>query len=335
MQHDLVSIIIPFKNTELYISECVDSILNQTHQDWEAIFVDDQSDDTSYSIIERYTEKDARIKLFKNKGNGIIDALKTAFSKSSGQYISRMDSDDIMTTMRLETMIDGLKIYGKKHLAVGQVHYFRADGLSDGFARYEQWLNRLTVNGSNYSEIYKECVIPSPCWMLHRDDFIACDGFEPNRHPEDYDLAFRFYKANYTCIPCNQVLLHWRDYSTRTSRTHENYADSSFLDLKIHYFLDLNYDSKRPLAVWGAGTKGKTLAKLLIANKIPFYWVCDNPKKIGKHIYDQKLLNFNHLAELKNPQSIVTVANTDAQKEIKLYFESHNMQSMSDYFFFC
>ncbi|MDB9755790.1 glycosyltransferase [Winogradskyella sp.] len=335
MQDDLISIVIPFKNTELYISECVDSILNQTYTNWEAIFVDDHSNDTSATIIKSYSKKDSRIKHLKNKGNGIIDALKTAFNDSIGCYISRMDSDDIMTPIRLETMINSLKIYGRQHLAVGQVRYFRADGLSEGFARYEQWLNKLTRVGNNYSEIYKECVIPSPCWMLHRDDFTACDGFEPNRYPEDYDLVFRFYKAKYKCIPCNKVLHHWRDYSTRTSRTHKHYAENSFLDLKVHYFLDLNYDCKRPLTVWGAGAKGKTLAKLLIDNNIPFYWICDNPKKIGKHIYDQKLLSFKHLSQLQHPQSIVTVANLEAQKEIKTFFKSHNMQTMIDYFFFC
>lgn len=335
MSQPLVSILVPFKNTEAYIAECLNSILKQSYLNWEAIFVDDNSSDTSYTLVENFSKQDARIQAIKNRDSGIINALKTAYHNCKGDYITRMDSDDIMTPNRLEIMVKSLKKYGEKHLAIGQVHYFRADGLSDGFARYEKWLNKLTKTGSNYSEIYKECVIPSPCWMLHRDDFEACDGFNPNRYPEDYDLAFRFYKAGYTCIPCEDVLLHWRDYSTRTSRIHEHYAENSFLDLKMHYFLDLNYDASRPLAIWGAGTKGKTLAKLLIKFNIPFYWICDNPKKIGKHIYEQELLNFDYLAELKHPQSIVTVANANAQKEIKVYFETQNMQSMIDYFFFC
>lgn len=335
MSQHLVSILVPFKNTEAFIAECINSILDQTYYNWEAIFIDDNSDDNSYTIVENYSKTDTRIKVYKNKQSGIIEALKTAYKHSSGSYITRMDSDDLMTPIRLETMVKSLEKYGKKHLAVGQVKYFRADGLSDGFARYESWLNSLTIQGLNYSEIYKECVIPSPCWMLHRSDFEACNGFNSEIYPEDYELAFRFYKANFTCIPSDKVLLHWRDYSTRTSRTHEHYAENSFLDLKVKYFIELNYDASRPLAIWGAGHKGKTLAKILIKKNIPFYWICDNPKKIGKHIYDQELFNFNYLAELKNPQSIVTVANTKAQEEITSYFEIQNMKSMLDYFFFC
>jgi glycosyltransferase involved in cell wall biosynthesis len=335
MSQPLVSILVPFKNTEAYIGECLDSILKQSYTNGEAIFVDDSSEDASFMIVESLSKQDSRINPLKNDGTGIINALQTAYKRCNGDYITRMDSDDIMTPNRLEIMVSNLQKHGKTHLAVGQVHYFRADGLSDGFARYEKWLNRLTENGSNYSEIYKECVIPSPCWMLHRDDFEACEAFNPNRYPEDYDLAFRFYKAGYTCIPCDDVLLHWRDYSTRTSRTHEHYAHNHFLELKVHNFLDLNYDASRPLAIWGAGTKGKTLAKILISQNIPFYWICDNPKKIGKHIYDQKLLNFDYLSQLNHPQSIVTVANDKAQIEIKQYFKKQNMQSMIDYFFFC
>tara|TARA_R100001369_G_C3314859_1_gene167910 strand:+ start:71 stop:1078 length:1008 start_codon:yes stop_codon:yes gene_type:complete len=335
MAQSLVSILVPFKNTESFIGECLDSILKQTYTNWEAIFIDDGSDDSSFKIVETISNQDARVKLYRNNGSGIINALQMAYNRCKGEFITRMDSDDIMTPIRLKDMLRSLEKYGKKHLAIGQVHYFRADGLSDGFLRYEKWLNSLTKTGHNYSEIYKECVIPSPCWMLHRKDFIACGGFKPNRYPEDYDLAFRFYKAGYTCIPSNNILLHWRDYSSRTSRTHENYAQNHFLELKVHYFLELNFDSTRPLTIWGAGAKGKTLAKLLIKNNIQFYWICDNPKKIGKHIYDQKLLNFDYLSQLNHPQSIVTVANEVAQKEIKAYFENQNMQSMVDYFFFC
>lgn len=335
MSQALISILIPFKNTEAYISECLDSIVKQSYANWEAIFVDDASSDISWSIVKNYADTDYRINVFKNKGDGIIDALKTAFNHCKGEYITRMDSDDIMVEHRLSTMLQSLINHGRKHLAIGQVKYFRKDGVSNGYMRYENWINSLTEKGTNYDDIYKECVIPSPCWMLHRDDFINCEGFEPNRYPEDYDLTFRFYRAGYNCIPCNQVLLLWRDYSARTSRTHEHYAINYFLDIKVHYFLELDYNHNRPLTIWGAGNKGKTVAKLLIKENIPFYWICDNEKKIGKTIYDHELLNFEYLSELNNPQSIITVANEDEQTKIISYLKRQNMKPVKDYFFFC
>ena len=87
--------------------------------------------------------------------------------------------------------------------------------------------------------------------------------------------------------------------------------------------------------LWGAGHKGKFSASYLIDNNIDFIWICDNPKKIGKHIYNKELFDFKHLETIENAQSIITVANPNAQKEIKTYLNKQNRQPMVDYFFFC
>lgn len=331
----LVSILIPFKNTAPYLQECLDSILAQTYTSWEIIAVNDHSTDESLQIVQEYAKQDARIKVFENSGAGVIHALQTAYAQSNGTFITRMDSDDIMTPDRLQTMTDALLHHGIGRIAVGQVKYFSHRGISDGYDRYEKWLNRLTEMGSNFSEIYKECVIPSPCWMVYRTDFDACDGFNPHRYPEDYDLTFRFYEAGLNIIPCDKTLLYWRDYDDRTSRTSEHYAQNYFLDIKLHYFIKLDHDPNRTLVVWGAGYKGKKIAKSLIKQQIEFAWICDNPKKIGKKIYGKTLLPFQELAKIGSSQSIVTVANEVAQEEIKGYFKKLGSKPMTDYFFFC
>ncbi|GGH41632.1 glycosyl transferase family 2 [Mangrovimonas yunxiaonensis] len=336
MQNDLISILTPFKNTALFLPECIDSILTQTYKNWELIIVDDGSTDESPEIVAQYAKLDARIKHFKAPEKGIIKALRFALKQASGKYITRMDSDDVMPNYKLEMLHNNLKKHGEKHVATGLVRYFNpTHGVSNGYIKYEKWLNRLTMKGANFSEIYKECVIASPCWMVHKNDLMACGAFNLDRYPEDYDLTFRFYKHGFTCIPCDTVLHHWRDYSTRTSRTHEHYAHNYFLELKLHYFLELDYDSNRPLALWGAGFKGKHIAKALIERHIPFYWICNNPNKINKKIYQAPLLSFEHLKQLEHPQSIITVANGKQQKMIKQYFNDLNMTAMTDYFFFC
>lgn len=335
MEQPLVSILIPFKNTEKFIKACLDSIIVQTYTNWELLIVDDHSSDNSYTIVKAFAEKDIRIKLFKNSGHGIIDALQLAFSKSSGLLITRMDSDDIMHQNKIEILASNLLKHGKQHIAIGLVNYFSEEGIKSGYKSYEIWLNKLTETGTNYSEIYKECVIPSPCWMIHRDDLLASDAFNPKRYPEDYDLAFRFYKHGFKCIPCNDVLHDWRDYNTRTSRTHIHYAENHFIDLKLHYFLELDHNYNKTLIVWGAGNKGKKIAKLLIEKDINFEWICDNPKKIGKDIYGKLLKPFIFLEEVQNTQSIITVANKSAQKEIKNYLLKLNLKSFEDYIFFC
>ncbi|WP_339918117.1 glycosyltransferase family 2 protein [Yeosuana marina] len=335
MHPPLVSILIPFKNTENYLPDCLVSILNQTYTNWEVLIVDDASTDTSYSIVKSFADNDSRIKLFKNSGSGIIDALQLALSKSTGELITRMDSDDIMEPRKLEILSNNLTKHGKKHVAVGLVKYFAKDGVKPGYKSYENWLNTLTKSGTNYTEIYKECVIPSPCWMVYKTDLLACDAFNPNIYPEDYDLTFRFYKHQLKCIPCDTVLHNWRDYSTRTSRTHIHYAQNHFTSLKIHHFLDIDYNHRKTLTLWGAGTKGKIIAKTLVNKHIDFEWICDNPNKIGRDIYGKTLKNFETLTQIKNPQSIITVANKKAQKAIRAYLTKLEMQPVEDYLFFC
>ncbi|SHJ67234.1 glycosyltransferase [Pseudozobellia thermophila] len=331
----LISILVPFKNTQDFLEECLVSIIEQGYPHWEVLAVDDHSNDNSVEIVRRFSQSDPRIKLYPNKGHGIIEALRTAYDASRGTLITRMDSDDVMVKDKLQVMAYSLQARGPGHVAIGQVRYFSDRGISNGYERYEQWLNQLTERGSNYGEIYKECVIPSPCWMVYRNDLDACGAFDPDRYPEDYDLTFRFYEKGLRCIPCDQVLHLWRDYDTRTSRTSEHYAQNYFLDIKLHYFLRLDRDPKRTLTLWGAGSKGKEIAKGLIKKKVEFHWLCDNPNKIGKEIYGKHMYHYSKLKELPQAQSIITVANEEAQAMIRAYFAQMGQQPMTDYFFFC
>ncbi len=334
MDEPLVSILMPFKNPGEFLGECLGSILEQGYRNWELIAVDDHSQDDSPQILQT-AARDERISVLANPGQGIIPALREAYRVSRGQLITRMDSDDSMGKGRLETMSRQLMESGPGHIALGLVRYFSDRGISDGYARYEAWLNGLSREGRNFTELYKECVIPSPCWMVWRDDLEGCGAFDPDRYPEDYDLTFRFYQTGLECLPADAVLLHWRDHQGRTSRNSEHYAQNYFLEIKTHYFLKLHLDKNRPLLLWGAGFKGKKIARLLRDNGCTFHWVCDNPKKIGKRIYGNILEHYSLIDGLQNPQSIITVANARAQKEIRAFLGKRGQHPMEDYFFFC
>ena len=335
MDPPLVSILIPFRNTEAFLTECLQSIIEQQYRNWEVIAVDDHSTDGSWQILEVFVTLDHRFRVLKNKGQGIISGLQTAYANSTGSFITRMDSDDIMPVNKLKVLATSLLEYGKGHLAVGKVRYFSIRGISNGYARYEDWLNKLTEKGANYLDIYKECCIPSPCWLAFRQDLDVCGAFMGDQYPEDYDLCFRFYEKKLRIIPCSEVLHYWRDYDRRTSRTSEHYAQNYFLDIKLRYFLKLDWDTERPLAIWGAGSKGKTIAAKLLERNIPFDWLCDNPNKIGKKIYGIPMKHYTSLANFPNAQSIVTVANNQSQKAIRRYLSALEKQPMRDYFFFC
>lgn len=92
-----VSVITPSYNKEKYIAETIDSLINQSFEDWELIVVDDNSKDSTVKIIEEYIAKDSRIQLFKNETNrGANYSRNFALNKSLGEYVIYLDADDVL-----------------------------------------------------------------------------------------------------------------------------------------------------------------------------------------------------------------------------------------------
>jgi len=330
----LISIIMPAKNAAAYVGECIDSVMSQSYSNWELIAINDHSDDETPDILASYSEKDQRVRWHQANGQGIIAALRQAYSDSRGLLITRMDADDYMAPIKLEVLCKGLLQQGKGHVALGSVSYFSDAELGEGYRRYAEWLNDLTKKGDNFKEIYKECVIPSPCWMTFRSDLDQCGGFDSAIYPEDYDLCFRFYKAGLKVVPSYEVLHFWRDYPERTSRNHDHYADNSFLELKVKYFMKLDRDKDRPLILWGAGKRSKKVARLLNAQGCTFKWICNNPKKIGQEIYGIVLEDDDDIDLEQNPQILIDIANQQDQLAIKSkLIDKQRIQGIDDFFF--
>lgn len=102
------SIVIPVYNVEKYLVECLESVLNQTFTDWEAVCVNDGATDNSASILEEYTVKDSRIKTITQPNGGLSAARNTGLTASQGEYVLFLDSDDWLEPNALETLSDHL-----------------------------------------------------------------------------------------------------------------------------------------------------------------------------------------------------------------------------------
>ena len=331
---DLISVLMPVYNAEPFLEDCLLSILNQSEKGWELLAVDDFSADGSFSILRSYALKDSRVRVFRNTSKGIISALRLALRQSRGGFITRMDADDRMTTGKLAALKKLLLYHGPGHVSTGLVKYFSDGELGAGYLRYERWLNALTRSEENYREIYRECVIPSPCWMTYREDLLSCGAFSAGVYPEDYDLCFRFYQKVLRVRSVAETLHWWRDHAGRTSRNDEKYADAGYFSLKVPYFLDLEVEPDNEVWLWGAGRKGKAIAKLLKERTQAFRWICDNHRKIGKQIYGIQMGSPDRLREARSPKIIIAVSNEQQQAEIRGFCEERKWSSGNDYFFF-
>jgi glycosyltransferase involved in cell wall biosynthesis len=101
----LVSVVMPVYNGEEFLRETIESVLNQTHKNFEFVIIDDGSADNSASIVKEYMRKDSRIKFHQQKNAGLSLALNKGIELASSDIIARMDADDIMLPHRLEKQL--------------------------------------------------------------------------------------------------------------------------------------------------------------------------------------------------------------------------------------
>lgn len=108
MRNELVSIIVPVYNTEEYIRQCLDSILNQTYQNFECLLINDGSSDNSSDICREYVAKDTRFRYFKKENGGVSSARNLGIELSEGDYITFIDSDDWVDSDYLEVLYSAI-----------------------------------------------------------------------------------------------------------------------------------------------------------------------------------------------------------------------------------
>lgn len=117
----ILSVLMPVFNSELFVAEAIESILNQTFKDFEFLILDDASTDQSFEIIKDFEKQDSRIKVFKNEKNlGVVASRNKLINLSKGKYIAWLDSDDIALPNRFE---EEIKFLGE-HPEIGLVGAF-------------------------------------------------------------------------------------------------------------------------------------------------------------------------------------------------------------------
>lgn len=325
----MISILMPFKDEELYIEEAVLSVLNQTYTNFHLILIDDHSCDNSLQIVKSLALKDNRMTVMSNLGIGIIEALKAAQEQAYGKYITRQDADDLMPKDKLEVLKNQLDRYGQGHISTGKVKYFSDHDLGNGFKNYENWINELSSKQSHYEQLFKECVLVSSNWLMYLSDFEKISGFTPATYPEDYHFVFRLYESKFKIVSVDNITHLWRDHPKRASRNLEEYKDQKFFKLKVSYFKKF-YSSKN-IILWGAGKTGKKLAKELIAQNIPFSWVTNNEKKIGKIIYTVPISPLERLTQISDPYVIISVTQRGAMGSIKAFLKENHLKNFFEF----
>ena len=155
MNNELISIIVPIYNTEKYLHQCLDSILNQTYTNFEVLLVNDGSTDSSGIICQEYVENDSRFRYFEKNNGGVASARNLGLERSGGAYITFIDSDDWVEPNYLDVLYTALKendtdvaISTYKRFAQDGVFYLRSYSRED-----DEFLNLGTRSRDSFLEI--------------------------------------------------------------------------------------------------------------------------------------------------------------------------------------
>ena len=171
-QSPLVTIIVPVYNVEAYLRRCIDSITNQTHANLEIILVDDGSSDNSSRICDMYAAADPRVIAIHKENEGQSKARNVGLDRAQGEYISFVDSDDLIENNYVENMLRNA-VSDNADVVVSGYRIVKDDGSEHCSAPNEMFLK----TNIEVLRAFCKCIFqPTPCAKLYSAQFISRNG---------------------------------------------------------------------------------------------------------------------------------------------------------------
>ena len=216
----MISIIMStYKEEENLLRESIESLLNQTYKDFEFIIILDFPDNNLHKrIIEEYSKIDNRIRFFVNEKNlGLTGSLNRGLSLAKGEYIARMDADDISLPNRLEKQIEYLNKYS--HDLIGGITQMIDE---EGNSIYSIQKVPTDFNKIKKALRYGQC-IAHPTWLGRKEVFDYLNGYRNITLCEDFDFTLRVVLNGFKISNLNETVLKYR--MTKNSISRNNLYD--------------------------------------------------------------------------------------------------------------
>lgn len=313
-----LSVLLPVRNGEGVIRSALDSLSRQTFSDFEVIVVDDGSTDGSWEVLQAIAKADPRLRVFTRDPMGIVPALEFARAQARGLYLARMDADDGAFPERFQRQMEVMTSDRRIVLCGTGIVYFPRETVQDGALRYESWINGLTTHDALVRDLFVECPIPHPTFLLRADVVELVGGYREMGWPEDYDLVLRLWEAGGRFGKVPEILLRWREGEERLSRTHSTYSEDAFRRCKVHFLLRTHLRKGRGVVVWGAGPVGKSFARELVAQGGTLLAFVDlDPRKVGQEIQGVRVLLADEALRLPGAFSVAAVGKAGGREEIR------------------
>lgn len=304
--NDLVSVVIPVYNSEAYLDETIQSVLDQTYSDLEIILIDDGSTDHSGAKCDEWVEKDNRIAVLHIENGGPSRARNLGISKATGDYILPVDSDDILGTEYIEKAIDAMH----KNPDMGIV-YCEARLFGD---KNEKWkLPQYSIR----EMLITNCIFATA--LFRRDDWERVGGYSSDMKwgVEDYDFWLSIIALGRTVYQIPEELFYYRQHKgsrTETFLNNKLYIKEMEKSIyirhqKLYYNNWIIVAPSKCVILYGAGGAGKAYYKFIniigIGNVI--CWVDKNYKNKVMDDYPIKIMSPSMICNLEYDLIIITI----------------------------
>lgn len=255
---NLLSVIMPVYNTEKYLKESIESILNQSYKDFEFIIINDGSTDNSLNIINNYAQLDGRIKVISRENKGLVYSLNEGLNIAKGKYVARMDADDVSLPERLKKQVDFLE----KHKEI-DILATKASVIGDATevikSKNEEKLNMLFKSEDARKILlnYWYC-LAHPSIMFRKSILEKLQGYKEYKS-EDLDLWLRALKANFKIYKLNEKLIEYRIHKeSKSNKDNEKFEGlKDGIKIKLNDVFGSEIKSDFRYVIWGASNGGR------------------------------------------------------------------------------
>ena len=328
----LISVLLPCRDVGTVLPDAIASLRAQTFGDFEVVAVDDGSVDDTWEQLRSWAADDVRVRTLRNHGSGLVAALATAQAYARGLLVARMDADDVAEPRRFEAQVELFHREPRLTACGTHVRYFPRSAVREGARRYESWLNSLCSPESVARDVFVECPLAHPTLMLRRSTLIGVGGYRDMGWPEDYDLVLRLWWTGAALAVVPEVLLHWRESPSRTSRVDPRYAPTAFGRCKVHYLARTLAAGRAGIVVWGAGPVGKAFARELLAQHLRLRAFVDlDPRKIGQEIHGVRVIAPDDIDRFRGAFAVGAVGSPGARADIRAALDARGWREGVDY----
>ncbi|WP_346861988.1 glycosyltransferase [uncultured Draconibacterium sp.] len=323
-----ISVVLPFFNAENTLQAAIDSILSQGFTNFELLLVDNNSTDGSYEIAEKSANSDSRIILLKETKQGVAHAMNCGLQNARGEFLARMDADDISFPTRFEKQIHFLNAHPEIDFVGSEVKYVPHNKNTAGFKRFVARVNSFHTAKEIENKRFIEIPVVNPTLLFRRELFEKYGACLDGDFPEDYEMQLRYLDAGVKMAKIPEPLLEWHDYSTRLTRTDKRYSTTAFFKTKAAYFSKWS-EKNNPfhpfIWVWGAGRKTRQRTVFLEEEGLRIAGLIDIKKSKTDTLYYKNIPSPGRLF------IVSMVNNTGAGEKIREFLVDKNYAEGKDF----